>query len=100
MARNPSNVEISSACDTLRAAGWVMEAPASRSLALLTIGELRIVLRVGLKKARRVAVSLPGTVYLPGGDIRVRVKDVATYLDAHPYRLACSETEPQMRGQK
>lgn len=74
---------IPAALEVLRAAGYELRPPDTEKLRLLTPKEVGQLLGVGIAKAREIALGLPSTVRLPGGDLRVTVPDLERWLDQH-----------------
>lgn len=84
MNPQPSRVQVMAALETIAAAGFSISPPAADRLALLSVKRVAQLLEVGEDKARAIVRDLPGSVILPGGDVRARVADVERYLDSHP----------------
>ncbi len=77
----PTSLQIRAAVQTLSAAGWAISGPASERLALLSAGRVAELLDVSPATARRIMQEVPGTVMLPGGDLRCRVQSLERWLD-------------------
>jgi hypothetical protein len=67
------------ALDTLRAAGFAVQAPAWARMASLSTSEVAQLLSVGPDGARGVMRQLPGTYTMPSGDLRCLAADLAAW---------------------
>lgn len=81
---SPSRTQIVAAIETLGAAGFSFSGPASERLALLSSARVAQLLDVGPAKAREIIRALPGSVMLPGGDLRCRAAELERWVDEHP----------------
>jgi hypothetical protein len=81
---NPTPTQITAALQTLSAAGYHLAGPSTERCRLLNAHQVADLLSVSVSTARRVIRQLPGSVNLEGGDMRCRVSDLDSYLDAHP----------------
>lgn len=80
----PSRVQIAAAIEVLGAAGFSFSGPSSERIALLSSARVAELLDVSPAKAREIMKALPGSVMLPGGDLRCRVQALEQWLDSHP----------------
>ncbi len=80
----PTRNQLLAALETLGAAGFSLTGPAVDRLSLLSVRKVSQLLEVGPDKARAIMRELPGSVMLPGGDLRARASDLDRYLDQHP----------------
>jgi hypothetical protein len=78
---NPSSLQIRAAVQTLTAAGWTISGPASERCVLLSAARVAELLEVSPATARRIMQDIPGTVMLPGGDLRCRAVALERWLD-------------------
>jgi hypothetical protein len=85
-----SPVQIRAAVETLQAAGWTISGPQSERLALLSAARVAELLDVSPATARRIMAEVPGTVMLPGGDLRCRAISLERWLDER-----CTPTSPR-----
>jgi excisionase family DNA binding protein len=75
------------ALETLAGAGFSIAPPAAERCRLLSVAQVAELLGVGQEKARSLAAEVPGSVRLPGGDIRVRLQELERWLERHPLRV-------------
>lgn len=80
----PSRTQIVAAIEVLTTAGFSFSGPCAERIALLSSARVAELLDVGQARAREIMRSLPGSVMLPGGDMRCRVQELERWLDAHP----------------
>lgn len=66
----------------LKRAGWVLTPPASQP-GLLRARDVADLVGCGLERARGIMRVLPGTVRLPGDDLRSRREDLDAWIDSH-----------------
>jgi hypothetical protein len=85
---SPSPVQVRAALETLGAAGFSLSAPASERLRLLSPAQVAELCAVHIETARSIVKSLPGSVMLPGGDLRARVVELEAWMDARPATAA------------
>jgi hypothetical protein len=85
----PTHVQVSAAIETLQAAGWTIAPPPNGHLRLLSVGEVAAVLSISTRRARDLAEQIPGSVRLPGNDIRVKESALQKWIDSMPL---CPET--------
>lgn len=79
----PTFLQVQAALQTLAEAGWTLTPPAQSRLQLCTVEDIATLLVVSPNTARSIARSLPHTVMLPGGDLRIRMTDVEEYVERH-----------------
>ena len=84
---SPTRIQIQAAIETLAAAGWRLQAPAGERIRLLSVAQVADLLEVGENRAREIVRSLPGSVLLPGNDLRARAHEVESWLDGHPAQV-------------
>lgn len=80
----PSRHQLVAAIETLSAAGFSVSGPAAERISLLSSSRVAQLLDVSMARARDIMRDLPGSVMLPGGDLRCRVQDLERWLDQHP----------------
>lgn len=80
----PNTIQVQAALETLRQAGWRLVPPVANRLQLLSVRETAAILGVHDDTAGGISKELPGTVMLPGGDLRVRLTDLEDFLRSHP----------------
>lgn len=83
MSRRAKPLEVAAAMNRLLAAGWQLSAPTVERLRLLRPGEVAEILGVGANRAREIIHALPGSVRLPGDDLRARPDDLEQWIEAH-----------------
>lgn len=81
---SPSIIQVRAAAETLSAAGWTISGPASDRLRLLSPAGVADVLAVSVETARGIIKQVPGSVMLPGGDLRCRVVELERWISARP----------------
>jgi hypothetical protein len=69
------------------AAGFSFSGPASERISLLSSSRVARLLDVSLVRAREIMRELPGSVMLPGGDLRCRVQELERWLDQRPVEV-------------
>lgn len=74
---------IPAALEVLRQAGFELRPPETEKLRLLKPNDVGQLIGVGVAKAREIAIGLPNTVRLPGGDLRVTVSDLESWIAQH-----------------
>lgn len=74
---------IPAALEVLRQAGFELRPPDSEKLRLLKPSEVAQLLGLSVVKSREIALGLPHTVRLPGGDIRITVADLEAWVEQH-----------------
>ncbi len=85
---SPSRVQVVAAIETLSAAGFSFSGPAAERISLLSSSRVAELLDVSMARARDIMRDLPGSVMLPGGDLRCRVQELERWLDRHPAEVA------------
>lgn len=85
-----SPLQIRAALETLQAAGWTISGPQADRLALLSSARVAELLDVAPATARRIMGEIPGTVMLPGGDLRCRAVALERWLDERCTPVALS----------
>jgi len=83
MDRQPSAIQVSAALETLRAAGFTLQAPATERVRLLSPSDVAAAVGCGLDRARAIIQQLPRSVRLPGNDLRARPDDLDAWIDSH-----------------
>lgn len=83
MRREPSQLQVSAAVETLLAAGWTIQPPAHERLRLLCPQEVADLVGCGLARAREIIASLPSSARIPGGELRARPADLERWIDEH-----------------
>lgn len=81
--REPSRTQVAAAVETLLASGWHITPPAAERLQLLTPHQVGELVGCGLPRAREIITSLPGSVRIPGGELRARIADLETWISSH-----------------
>ena len=78
---NPSSIAVQAALQTLAAAGFTIQPPASARSQTVSPDELATLLRVNAATARRImGEHFARLIRLPGGDLRVYLSDVEEFL--------------------
>ena len=83
----PSPTQVAAALETLAAGGWRISPPPNVGLRLITVAELAEILSVSPRRARELAEVIPGTVRLPGNDIRVRESALQKWMEQLPLNV-------------
>lgn len=76
-----SPLAIAAAVETLQRAGWTLSAPELERMRMIPIPTVADLLGVGETTARGIVRSLPGTVRLPGGELRARASDLERWIE-------------------
>lgn len=92
MTVSPSFLQQQAALETLRAAGWTVQAPAAMRLQLLTIAEVAELLRFSTGTVKRLVADghFPGAV-LVGTDTRIPQASLESFIARQP---AASKATP------
>lgn len=79
---HPSRTQIMAALETLGAAGYSLQPPASERVRLLSAAQVQELLGCGEHRARDI-MREAGAVMLPGGDLRVRLQALDAWIARH-----------------
>lgn len=79
----PSRTQVAAAVETLLASGWQITPPASERLQLLTPRQVADLVGCGLPRAREIITALPGSIRIPGGELRARIGDLESWMERH-----------------
>lgn len=79
--RQPSRTQVLAAVETLMSAGWTITPPAMERIQLLDPHQVAEAIGCGLPRAREIIAGLPGSVRLPGGELRARPADIEAWLE-------------------
>lgn len=79
----PSRTQVAAAVETLLASGWQITAPASERLQLLTPRQVADLVGCGLPRAREIIMAMPGSLRIPGGELRARIADLELWIAKH-----------------
>jgi hypothetical protein len=80
---SPSRTQVAAAVETLLASGWQITPPASERLQLLTPRQVADLVGCGLPRAREIITALPGSLRIPGGELRARIPDLESWMEQH-----------------
>jgi hypothetical protein len=80
---SPSRTQVAAAVETLLLSGWQITPPAEERLQLLTPRQVADLVGCGLPRAREIITSMPGSVRLPGGELRARILDMEEWITRH-----------------
>lgn len=82
------NHTVHRAASVLSDAGFRVVPPAVLRLQLLRPSDVGEILGVGQRRAREIMLFLPGTVRLPGNDLRARPVELEKWIESHEVKRA------------